>query len=79
MSRYLTLGIAVGAVIAACRTMPTAVDVSAPKAIPAGIAGKIDPDGSTTLYLPDLDVKIEVRNHRPQETDLAWGLIRRDQ
>jgi hypothetical protein len=35
------LGIALSAVIAACRTMPVAVDVSAPKAIPGGIAGKI--------------------------------------
>ena len=48
MSRHLTLGIAVVVAIAGCRTFQAAVDVSAPTVIPAGFAGKIDPDGSTT-------------------------------
>ncbi len=70
--RRLTLGIAVLALSAACRTITVPTDVSAPKVIPGGIAGKIDPDGSTTLYLSDLDVVIQARNHRPQETGLIW-------
>lgn len=72
MSRHLTLGIAVVVAIAGCRTFQAAVDVSAPTAIPAGFAGKIDPDGSTTLYLQDLELTIEARNYRPHDTGLIW-------
>lgn len=68
----LTLGIAIVALIAACRTITVPTDVSAPKVIPGGIAGRIDPDGSTTLYLSDLDLVIQVRNHRSQEVGLIW-------
>src|SRR5688500_18122247 len=70
--RRLTLGIAIVALIAACKTITVPTDVSAPKVIPEEIAGKIDPDGSTTLYLSDLDVVLQARNHRPQETGLIW-------
>ncbi len=72
MSRHLKIGIAVVAVIAGCRTFQASVDVSAPTAIPAGFAGKIDPDGSTTLYLQDLELVIEARNYRPHDTGLIW-------
>ena len=72
--RRLTLGIAI-VVIGACRTITVPTDVSAPKVIPVGLAGKIDPDGSTTLYLSDLDVVIQARNHRPQDTGLNWELL----
>lgn len=68
----LTVGIAIVALIAACRTITVPTDVSAPKAIPGNIAGKIDPDGSTTLYLSDLDVVIRARNHRPHEMGVIW-------
>ncbi|HYO47988.1 MAG TPA: hypothetical protein VEY33_15020 [Gemmatimonadota bacterium] len=48
-------------------------DVSAPEAIPQGVLGKIDPDGSTTLYLEDLDLRIAMRNHRPYQVKSKWG------
>jgi hypothetical protein len=70
--RGLTFGVAIVAAVAGCRTMEAAVDVSAPTAIPEGFAGKIDPDGSTTLYLQDLELIIEARNHRPHDTGLIW-------
>lgn len=72
MTHHLTLGIAVVATITGCRTFQAAVDVSAPTAIPAGFAGKIDPDGSTTLYLQDLELIIEARNYQPHDTGLIW-------
>lgn len=75
MSRHSRLAMVVVAVIAACRTVPAPVTVSAPRAIPMGFAGKIDPDGSTTLYLPDIDVIIEARNHRPEKSGLIWDAI----
>lgn len=75
MSGYSTLGMAIVAIIAACRTVPAPVTVSAPRDIPMGLAGKIDPDGSTTLYLPDIDVVIEARNHRPEKRGLIWDAI----
>jgi len=71
----LALALAVGGVIGACRTMPVALDVSAPQVIPAGVLGKIDPDGSTTLFLDGMDLEIEVRNHRSGRTRLGWELI----
>ncbi|HET7692678.1 MAG TPA: hypothetical protein VFM44_06300 [Gemmatimonadota bacterium] len=74
MSRHLKIGIAVVASIAGCRTTQAAMDVSAPTAIPAGVAGKIDPDGSATLYLQDLELIIEARNYRPHDTGLIWDV-----
>lgn len=73
----LMFRVAIVAAFAGCTTMQAAVDVSAPTAIPAGFAGKIDPDGSTTLYLQNLELIIEARNHRPQDTGLIWegGLL----
>src|SRR5512134_1467196 len=75
MSHHSRHGMAIVVVTAACRTVPAPVAVSAPRAIPMEFAGKIDPDGSTTLYLPDLDVIIEARNHRPENSGLIWDAI----
>ena len=70
--RSQMLGLTIVAATAGCKTTQAAVDVSAPTAIPAGFAGKIDPDGSTTLYLQDLELVIETRNHRSHDTGLIW-------
>jgi hypothetical protein len=71
-SRSLMFGIAIVVAIAGCKTTQAALDVSAPTAIPVGFVGKIDPDGSTTLFLQDLELIIESRNHRPHDTGLIW-------
>ncbi len=49
-------------------------ETSAPQVIPAGIDGKVGPDGRTTLRLDGLDVRIETRNQRPKGVGLVWIL-----
>lgn len=73
----LALALAATVFAGGCKTMPVPVPlyVSAPQVIPAGVHGKIEPDGSTTLFLEGLDVEIEVRNQRAGRTGLEWGLI----
>lgn len=74
--RALAPWLVIGAVSWACATaVRVPFDVSAPEVIPAGIKGKIDPDGLTTLYLEDLDVEIEVGNYRQRDTHVEWGLL----
>jgi hypothetical protein len=76
-TRVLIFSLTLGAVLLGCGTVHVPFDVSAPEAIPQGVLGKIDPDGSTTLYLKDLDLRIAVRNHRPYKVRSKWqfGLL----
>lgn len=40
-------------------------ETSAPSRIPAGVEGKVGPDGRTTLRLEGLEMRLETRNQRP--------------
>jgi hypothetical protein len=70
---------AIGAVFFACATAPVRVpfDVSAPTVIPDGVLGRIDADGSTTLYMEGWDLKIAVQNQRSYVRGSRWdfGII----
>ena len=67
---------AIGAVFFACATAPVRVpfDVSAPTVIPDGVLGRIDSDGSTTLYMEGWDLKIAVQNQRSYVRGSRWDL-----
>ena len=47
-------------------------ETSAPQVIPAGVDGKVGPDGRTTLRLDGLDVRMETHNQRPKGVGLSW-------
>lgn len=66
----------IGAVFFACATAPVRVpfDVSAPTVIPDGVLGRIDADGSTTLYMDGWDLKIAVQNQRSYVRGSGWDL-----
>jgi hypothetical protein len=66
----------IGAVFFACATAPVRVpfDVSAPTVIPDGFLGRIDADGSTTLYMQGWDLKIAVQNQRSYVRGSRWDL-----
>lgn len=70
------VSLAAGVVLLACASAPPRVpfEVSAPEAIPPGMLGRIDPDGSTTLYLEGLDLVVAVRNDRSGQAGWSWGL-----
>jgi len=67
---------AIGAILFACATAPVRVpfEVSAPAVIPDGVLGRIDADGSTTLYMDGWDLNIAVQNQRSYVRGSGWDL-----
>lgn len=45
-----------------------------PTVIPDGVLGRIDADGSTTLYMEGWDLKIAVQNQRSYVRGSRWDL-----
>jgi hypothetical protein len=64
--------LAAGCLFLSCAPAHVPFEVSAPAAIPPGVLGKIDPDGTTTLYLDDLDLNIAMRDQRLHQVKTDW-------
>ena len=65
---------ATGVVLLGCVKAPVRVpfEASAPQEIPAGVLGKIESDGVTTLFLEDLDLRISAGDRRSYGVRSRW-------
>ena len=66
------VALALTAPLVGCGTLIGPYDISAPDALPAGVDGHINADGSTTLQLADMKIDIDINNLRPGGVALAW-------
>lgn len=65
-SNPIWLLLLMGAVLQGCLApLRVPFETSAPSKIPAGVDGKVGPDGRTTLRLEGLELRLETRNQRP--------------